>query len=309
MKILWLTVDRSNRVAHHFDDFRKTALKFAEVTTLFKYPAGDKGQNMWKISRALIRGDIQLKNIVLKYLNGKEFDFIFCDAFFAYINEDWDKINVPTGILIEDIHYEVPKNQIKEAYKVGIKNIFHRFNFTFHKFHPKARLMFNCFWLPHSVKMKRYYDKIEKDKEVLHVGVSPNTHYPWRYKVIKELKHKKYFTFIKRPKDKSGLKRSDKWPIDKDYDNLLKSSKICITGGSIYNVPVQKYVEIPASGSLLMSNWFSDLGLLGFKDQENMIVYCMEDIVDKVENLLKDEDKISKIAKYGYELILNNHTS
>ncbi|MHA1806544.1 MAG: glycosyltransferase, partial [Candidatus Thorarchaeota archaeon] len=79
--------------------------------------------------------------------------------------------------------------------------------------------------------------------------------------------------------------------------------------GSIFNAPVQKYVEIPAANSLLMSNWFPDLGLMGFLPDTNMITYHKETVIETVESLLKDEEKIKRISSNGHNLILMRHTS
>jgi len=312
MRILWLTVNRSHRIAHHFDDFRRTVseLSKVEVVTLMKSLAGDHGQNMWQLSRNLISGKLVPDNIVMDYLvSDNDFDFIFCDAFFAYLNEDWTHFNIPSSIFIEDVHQEVPKHQIEKAYELGIKTIFHRFNFAFHKYHPEARFKFNCIWLPHSVRMDRYVDHLSKSIDVLHVGVHPQEFYPYRYSVVEQLRDKSYFTLIERPKDTPGVPRDGKWPIDRDYDNLLQKSKITITGGSIFDAPVQKYVEIPAANSLLMSNWFPDLGLMGFLPDTNMVTYHRETVVETVEDLLKDEEKIKRISSNGHNLILMRHTS
>ena len=106
MRILWCTVDRSHRVAQQFDIFRSHVKQVADVVDLVKYPAGDNGQNMWQLSHKLINGNIKTNNIVLDYLKeDSNFDFIFCDAFFAYTEESWQSISIPVGILIEDIHH------------------------------------------------------------------------------------------------------------------------------------------------------------------------------------------------------------
>ena len=312
MRILWLTVDRSHRIAHHFDDFRKTVseLPEVEVITLMKSLAGDNGQNMWQLSRNLISGDLVPDNIVMNYLaDDSNFDFIFCDAFFAYFNEDWENFRIPSSIFIEDIHQEVPKFQLEKAKEKGIRIVFHRFNFGFHKLHPEARFDFICIWLPHSIRMNRYIDHFSKSIEVLHVGVCPQQFYPHRYHAVSSLRDKPYFYQVERPKDTPGESRNGKWPIDRDYDNLLQKSKIVITCGSIFNAPVQKYVEIPAANSLLMSNWFPDLGLMGFVPGTNMITYHKENLVGTVENLLKDEEEITRISNNGHHLILMKHTS
>ena len=66
MRILWLTVDRSHRVAQHFDHFRQTMSTMAEVVTLKKYPAGDKGQNMWQLSHKLLEGAINTAGLIVE---------------------------------------------------------------------------------------------------------------------------------------------------------------------------------------------------------------------------------------------------
>lgn len=309
MKILWLTVDRSHRVAQQFDIFRSYVEKIADVVVLKKSVAGDKGQNMWQLSKNLISGDIKSENIVFNHLTeiDDNYDFIFCDAFFAYLDEDWKHFGIPSGIFIEDIHQIVPRIQIEKAKEYGIENIFHRFNFSFHKFHPKARKYFKCFWLPHSINDERILNNSVKDIEVLHIGVCPQQYYPYRADAVNQLSYKTYFKQVVRPKE--GGERSNKWPIDNEYTELLGRSHICITGGSIFNAPVQKYVEIPAANTLLMSNWFADLGLLGFVPGKNMVTYEQENLISIIEKLLKDKDKIYKISNEGYILITTKHTS
>lgn len=308
MRILWLTVDRSHRIAQQFDIFRSHVKKIADVVELKKSINGNKGQDMWQLSRNLINGKTKIKNIVINYLKkDKKFDFIFCDAFFAYLDEDWKSFGIPSGILIEDVHQAVPRHQIEKAKEYGIENLFHRFNFAFHTFHPKARRDFNCFWLPHSIDTTKFKPLDNKELDVLHVGVCPKTYYPHRADAVRQLKNKEYFKQIIRPKE--GGDRTKKWPIDTDYAKLVASAKICITGGSIFNAPVQKYVEIPACNTLLMSNWFPDLGLLGFVPGLNMISYNSESLIALVEGLLNDDYKLKEISANGYKLITTEHSS
>lgn len=307
MRILWCTVDRSHRVAQQFDIFRAHVKKIADVVEIVKDIAG-KGPKMWQASRDLISGKIKPKNLIFDYLNKVDdnFDFIFCDAFFAYMYEDWRHFGIPSGILIEDVHQEVPKAQIKKAKEQGIENIFHRFNFPFHKFHPNARKDFKCFWLPHSVDITKFKPGPKKI-DLLHVGVYPQRYYPYRSNAVKNLKDKPYFTQIDRPKE--GGDRSSKFPLDTDYANLISSAKACITGGSVFDAPVQKYVEIPACNTLLISNWFIDLGLLGYIPGENMISYSLNNTAKTVEDILKDSYRLSVISEKGYQLTLSKHTS
>jgi hypothetical protein len=308
MRILWLTIDRSNRVAQHFDIFRSHVKQIADVVEIVKNPLNDREAHAWKVSKDLISGNVDNPNLVLDYLKqDHSFDFIFCDAFFAYYYEDWKSFGIPSAILIEDVHQEVPKAQVSRAAELGIETIFHRYNFAFHTFHPDARFNFNCFWLPHSIDTTRFKPAQLKSLDVLHVGVCPARYYPHRANAVEQLKEKPYFKQVTRPKE--GGFRELKWPIDSEYSELIASAKICITGGSIYNAPVQKYVEIPASGTLLMSNWFDDLGLLGFIPGINMIEYTENSLVSIVEDLLKHDEKIDELSTAGLNLIIEKHTS
>jgi hypothetical protein len=309
MKILWLTVDRSHRVAQQFDIFRNAVKKVADVTVIQKDITGsDGGAAIWQLSRDLVNNEVHYDNVVLNHLeHHSDYDFIYCDSFFAFMQEEWGKFEIPSAIFIEDVHEHVPKMQMKHARRIEIENIFHRFNFPFHKIHKAARRDFRCFWLPHSVNIERFHPYGDKEIGVLHVGVFPRKYYPWRAKAIFELKDKSYFTRINRPKE--GGDRSRKWPIDDDYAELISSAKICITDGSIFGAPVQKYVEIPACNTLLMSNWFPDLGLMGFRDGHSMVAYEKENVVEKVESILDDNKELKRISNNGMELILSKHTS
>ena len=91
MRILWLTIDRSNRIAHHFDDFRQTVSELPEVEVVtLKKPSESGGVSIWRQSRELLSGQLKLDNLLIDYLSrDNNFNFIFCDAFFAYTDEDW----------------------------------------------------------------------------------------------------------------------------------------------------------------------------------------------------------------------------
>ncbi len=251
------------------------------------------------------RGSLELLVEYLdKSLANEDFDFIMCDAFFAYIDEDWDLFKCPKAILIEDIHMDVPKWQIKKAKEVGIDIIFHRYYDSFHKYHKEAKNDYKCIWLPHSVDTDIFFDYGEQKDSVIHVGII-NEYYPFRTKVVKALSGWGDFKIIPRPEE--SLDNKYKWPVKGKYAELVSSAKICVTGGSRYDISVLKYFEIPACNTVLASNWFGDLGYLGFYPNENMIVY-EENILEQMKELYEDEDRLSKIAKEGMSMILSKHT-
>ncbi len=301
MKILWLTIDRSYRVTQHFDTFREAVSELVDVKSLFKmtkpYKSGD-------FSKVVMAKRIKPPKYLNKSLANENFDLIMCDAFFAYGEEDWDLFKCPKGILIEDVHTDVPKWQVKIAKEVGIDVIFHRYSDAFHTHHPDAGYHYKCIWLPHCVDIDTFFDYNIEQAYVFHLGCVDD-HYPYRNKAIKALSGWNEFKAINRPEE--SMDNGYKWPINGKYAELISSAKICVTGGSKYNVPVLKYFEIPACNTVLMSNWFSDLSYLGFYPNENMIVYD-EDILSQVKELYGDEDRLKKIANNGMRLILDKHT-
>lgn len=308
MRILWLTVDRSKRVARHFDEFKDAVKQYADVVELVKDPLGDGGVMMGRASTKLVNRSLTTKDIVLDYLEKDwTFNFIFCDAFFAYMNERFDLIDIPKGILIEDVHGEVPKAQIDMAYNLGFECIFHRYNFAFHKIHQDSRFKFKCIWLPHSVNLDKFNFSNEKKIKVLHTGSTVQRYYPHRDLIVKNLLGKPYFTYMKRPQD--WMDQVDTWPSGEEYYEVLSSAEISITGGSIFDIPTLKYVEIPAAKSLLMSNWFPGLGLMGFYPDKNMVTYTDETLVEDLESLMNNSDKVKEITEAGYNLIKSRHST
>ena len=244
-----------------------------------------------------------------KYLNSslanQEFDFIMCDAFFAYAGENWGLFDCPKAMLIEDVHMEVPKWQVDLGHKIGIDIIFHRFYNSFHRYHPSAADNYECIWLPHSIDPKLFYDRGYEREHVLHLGIYNEQHYPIRLEVVNNLSHWSEFKAIPRPSE--SLDGRYKWPVMDEYAEIVCGAKICVTGGSRYDAPVMKYFEIPACGTPLMTNWFDDLGLLGFVPGKNILVYP-ENYVEYIKKIYDDDAYLEKISNSGVSLINERHT-
>lgn len=303
MDILWLTINRENRVMQHFEQFRKTVAAKVKVRTIRK---DTQGLLAGKFSQKLYHNKIKVSKILFADVNPNDYDFIFCDAFFAYINENWGDVKKPTSILIEDIHGDIPKWQVEQAKMNGVNIIFHRYG-SFHEYHPNAIKFHKCEWLPFAINPD-YFKPIKLKKyKVIHTGSIGKVTYPFRNFIVDSLKNKPYFTLIERPTEVLDKKKKQ-WPHGSDYAKLLGASLIHPTGCSKYKVPTCKYFEIPASGCILVTNDFPDLHKLGFVNNENCLIVNKDTLIPKIEQTLRDNLFRNKLAIESRKLIEERHT-
>jgi hypothetical protein len=81
-----------------------------------------------------------------------------------------------------------------------------------------------------------------------------------------------------------------------------------ITCSSVLNYTVAKYFEIPASGSLLLATYNSDMDPLGFVDGKNYIRVSIETYGRTIRDVLKNPERYESIRRAGFELSRNNHS-
>jgi len=302
LKILWLTIDRSMRVTGHFDYFREEVSKIAKVKTIFKstkpYLAG-------RFSKLAMQRAIIPEKLVTKNLASQGWDFVMIDALFAYMDDNLNYLRAPKAMVIEDNHDVVPKWQVTTGIKRGVEILFHRGLESFHRFHPEARDLYKCIWLPFSVNTEMFKLMGFERTGVLHVGTVNQKHYPIRVELNKRFKDKSWFTRVPRPVE--TIEKSLKWPIRDEYAQLISQAEICVTCGSKHDAAVQKYLEIPACGTVLMSNHFKDLDSFGFKNGKNIVIY-EEPIEEQLELMLQNKDRLKKIGMAGHSLVHERHT-
>lgn len=300
MKILWLTIYRGNRVARHFDTLRNAVSKIAKVDHMVRNINMIAGP----YSKATVSGQIKQKPILHNLLEKENYDFIMCDALFAYLSEDWKNIKIPKAALLEDMHGPIVKYQADYIADRNFDIVFHRYNAPMKEYHPTLFMVSKCIWLPHAVdKIFHYYG--EKTIDVLFTGCIGQT-YPTRRTVVERLKDKPYFKRWKRPPE--SLEKKEKYPIGEGYAKLISSAKIHPTCGSKLYYPVMKFMEIPACRTLLMSDWFSELRYLGFQPGRNMVTLDMQGLDRQMKWWIKHDKKREEVAKAGEELIKQKHT-
>ncbi len=299
MKILWVTINRENRVATIFDPLREEVSKIAEVDVIMK--------QLPMLASAYQNSNIRLKE---KYLvnpkKANEYDWVFTDAPFAFQNEQWSKIKTKKAVLFEDQHGHNPV--FSRLFKdMGFDLFFSRYGnlISRHSHLNNSRIIL----LPHSIDDKIFKDyKFKKKIDTLMVGVVEQKNYPIRYAIDKQLKGQKFYRRIFRPVETQGKKK--KWPTGISYAKLLNSAKITFTCSSIFKYNVLKFFEIPGAKSALFSDYNNELKKLGFIPNENMVeIKKGMKYIDFIKGWLESKNQLEEITQKGYDLVHKKHTA
>ena len=305
MNILYLTIDRSNMVVSHFENWQKGLSKEVDVTFIKKpihpYKTG-------QFLRETVTGQIPYQKVLLSHLTNidNKYDWIITDSSMAYWNEDWDEIKIPKAMIIEDAWGANIELELQKAVQAKYDILFYKTKEAFHKLQKKYLDIFDCRWLPHSVNLDMFKDYgLEKTRDAIVTGALNPVFYPVRYNMTQTLKDEDYFEIIPRPRD-DGIKPG--WPVNEDYAKVLNESKIVYACGAKHNCLYMKHLEVQACRSLLISNYYSDLEEQGFKHNENMIVADMKNLKKQARKLLVDDGFIEEITNNGYNFVRKNHS-
>ena len=194
----------------------------------------------------------------------------------------------------------------------------------------------NVEWYPFSVDTEIFYDrKIPKIFDVTNIGVMSTQCYPIRYKMhqffadykvyrkngkkivevngLSNYKGGKQVTTIK-----NGIKYHWSNLRGKLYAEDINLSKIFATGCSSYAFPLQKFFEVTACNTLLISNTPIDAKELGFIPRVNFAeIKCypkqvsevkVTDFLEPIKYYLEHPDEATEIAKRGHDLVHSRHT-
>ncbi|HVU89700.1 MAG TPA: glycosyltransferase [Pirellulales bacterium] len=139
---------------------------------------------------------------------------------------------------------------------------------------------------------------------------SQATHYPWRSRIARIVSrhyptlHSPHFGWCwKKAKPRtSGFLEGVK------YAQLLNSSYIAPTCGTIANEVVRKHFEIPACNSCLLTEKTPGLEAAGFRDMVNCVYTDENDVLDKLEWLFEHPEELARITAAGKALVDSRHT-
>ena len=203
--------------------------------------------------------------------------------------------------------YDIPKFHIttdhcRDGYDKEQINWFREYNITCaffrHKNFVEEDIGIPCFWLPFSVKREEYLKNSvpfqDKKSIISFAGNYEHKVYEPRRKAIRYLKNKKS---IVMPKTKL---------ITDSYYHFLSSHKASLTCGSNAGFFVAKYLEILASGSLLICNKTPGLEIIPSK---YYLLYDHKNMDDFYSRYLKtiNDKSLNKRIKEAQNFALVKH--
>lgn len=97
--------------------------------------------------------------------------------------------------------------------------------------------------------------------------------------------------------------------LNRDFRKRIANSKYSYTCGSGLDMPIRKFVEIPAAGAVLVCRPFNGFRETGFIDGVNCIVCEPEDVLDVHKTLEADVDHAQRIANAGQQLVAEQHSA
>lgn len=289
LKILYCTVDQKNYVKENREYFKREIAKLDDVHVEFITKGGEMED-------------------ILSKLNFTP-DFIYMDDLKKTKPLlGLDRVNIPKGFLYTDLHgnHEFFRSFVE---KNKIDLIFSLYRDAFSRFHPQYTDKF--VWLPHHVYTPIFKDYgLRKRIDYLLMGVISKKTYPFRAKMAQEMKGVKGFVRHKHPGYRYFTEEEKaKALIGENYAREINRAKIFLTDDSIYKYPIAKYYEVAACNTLVLGSASQELADLGFVDKETFVAINEDNYFEKAKYYLKHEDIRLEIAKRGYEMVRENHST
>jgi spore maturation protein CgeB len=208
----------------------------------------------------------------------------------CWLPRGFESKRIPKVLIDEDSHYEKDDNWVFES----------NFQLTFQRHYSQAirkDWKVKTLWLPFSVNIDVFKPdpSISRINKVCFTG-SMTGPYSDRIRAIEALQ-------------KEGL--IDVFPtrvkVGQEYVKTLQSYSICLSGASDYNICAAKNFEIVASGSVLLTNYFS--GMEKLFDTRFIVEYGTYDVVQIAKIVLDGSQKEwERVTASGIDHIKRYHT-
>jgi hypothetical protein len=185
------------------------------------------------------------------------------------------------------------KTEVFQRCDLIVSQSYEYFSKIFPQFLSKMFFLADCF-STHEKYLKFPFNEKPKMKCLLS-GSTGQLAYPLRYYILKnkipQIEHKNSF-----------------FALGEEYPKLLNSYFCCVTCSSIFKYVLTKHLEIPAAGSLLLTNETSDLNRVGFIPYKHYIPITKNDVFQKIKDCLNNPQNYNKIRQEGMIFTRENHS-
>ena len=208
------------------------------------------------------------------------------------------------GMLHADAFCQGRAGFISDMYEWGIETFF-----TI----ATAALDFNrelegrLFFWPNSIDPAVYRDYGEtKTIEVLFTG-NTSSLYPWRQKLL-NIVPTRYSSTIKAHPGYTPSAQAARVPVGETYARLINSAFFVPSCGTVAREIVRKHFEIPGCNSCLITERTATVEEAGYEDMVNCVFADEQTVLDKLDSLFRDPDKLLQITRAGHALVHSRHT-
>ena len=133
--------------------------------------------------------------------------------------------------------------------------------------------------------------------------------YPWRTKIVK-LVLERYPSLIcpHSGYDRQRSATTMRVLVGESYARMINASWFVPACGTVAKEVVRKHFEVPASRACLIAERSPGLEAAGFVDMINCVLADEHDVLDKIDWLFQNPDKLNTIMDAGYKLAHSRHT-
>jgi len=214
---------------------------------------------------------------------------------------------IPKAMYVEDVHYR-SKDLARFAEENDVRLVFCPYREHFHRYLPELASRFR--WLPHAVDPGVFRDYgLPKEIDILMMGQIVTMYYPVRKAMLDRFRGRPGFVYHGHPGYVNVSDDDPRFFVGERYAREINRAKLFLTCGSKWNVPVAKYFEAPACRSCLVAPGGADFPDLGFVDGETFIECTLDDFEAKAIAALEDRSLRERVAKRGYEMVMERHTT
>jgi len=209
-----------------------------------------------------------------------------------------------------ELHHE-NKSTLNDYFKAMYERadlIFSPCKEAFEKMNPELVHKFR--WLPHYIDEEIYkslpFNKNPKRKCLLSGAICAA--YPIR--VLLRNSSSPLIDWLPHPgySYKGTEDKNDGFKVAKNYAQKLNEYLCVISTSSIYHYALRKYLEVPASGALLLGDTTEDLILMGFEAYKHYIPINKSNVLGIIHKVVANPDEYEQIRRQGRELVFQRHT-
>ncbi|RST76321.1 glycosyltransferase family 1 protein [Siminovitchia acidinfaciens] len=238
-------------------------------------------------------------------------DFILLNDCFAPklgpLIKGLNDVHIPKAIIFHDISNYIHQRKRYIAQE-NIDMIFVHYRDAFRKWYPQLNR--RMIWFPHHANLEIYKDyQLEKNINWLMMGALSSRLYPLRTLMLQRLKSTRGFQYHPHPGyyDEHSIQPGSL--IGKDYAQEINRAKMFLTCNSVFEYPLMKYFEVLGCNTLLLAPSSKELTDLGFVDRDTFIAVNKNNFEEKAAYYLRNEDERIRIARNGYQMVREKHST